>query len=128
MKHAKVAGEVPPSHETKKLHLAGISPDLLTKVLQVFVDMTEPSLLNRCMRKETQNSLYNQVSPCVEVQSASNEKDIYNIIDYLQMTADTDVESLQQAFSKNSKHHIPEEIFDLFKQFRMWRMGPGGDW
>ena len=52
VKRAEAAGEFPSSHETKKLYLSGVSPDFLAKV---FADLTETSLLSRCLRKETQN-------------------------------------------------------------------------
>lgn len=55
VKRAEAAGEAPASHETKKLYLAGVAPDLLKRVCSVFADLTTSSLLGRCLRKETQN-------------------------------------------------------------------------
>ena len=118
-------------HHIKKCHgtskIINITPSTFYKKVE-----EEQRLVKEAANMEVDefsdkiSPLNNQVSPCVEKQSATNERDVYKIIDNMRMTPDIDFESLQKAFTKNSKHHIPEEIFDLFKQFRMWRMGPGG--
>ena len=55
MKRAEAAGEDPEPHSSKNLYLSGLSSDLLRKVFQVFHSLTEPGLLSRCLKKETQN-------------------------------------------------------------------------
>jgi hypothetical protein len=55
VRKAQAAGEVPAPHSTKKLYLSGLSPDLLIHVFRVYLDLTAPALLQRCMKKRTQN-------------------------------------------------------------------------
>lgn len=55
VKRAEATGEVAAPHTSKNLYLSGLTADLLGRVLQVFISLTQPSLLSRCMRKETQN-------------------------------------------------------------------------
>lgn len=54
-KRAEAAGVAPESYTRKNLYLTYLTPEMLKMILQVFVDLTSPSLLDRCLRKKTQN-------------------------------------------------------------------------
>ena len=56
VKKAEAAGTVPAAHSTKSLFLSHISKDLRSKILSVYIDLTSPALLSRCLRKMTQNA------------------------------------------------------------------------
>jgi hypothetical protein len=55
VKKAEAIGEAPASHSTKTLYLSGLSPELRKQVFLVYHDLTATPLLQRCLKKRTQN-------------------------------------------------------------------------
>jgi hypothetical protein len=55
VKKALEDGETPASHSTKNLYLSGLSPVLRKQVFLVYNDLTATPLLQRCLKKRTQN-------------------------------------------------------------------------
>jgi hypothetical protein len=81
VKRAEAAGETPALHTSKHLYLAGLPQDLLRRILQVFMDLTSPNLLHRCMRNQTQNrneSLHSKLwRKCLKVKFAYLERSVF---------------------------------------------------
>ena len=63
------------------LFLSGLSPDLRGRVLQVFISLTQPSLLERCLQNQTQNkneSLHSKLwRKCLKVKFAYLHRTIF---------------------------------------------------
>ena len=55
-----------------------------------------------------------------------NERNVEKIISSMKITPETSLEEMEKAFGSASNHKVPEDILILFKEFRMWRQGPGG--
>ena len=55
-RRAEATGETPASHKTKKLYLARVKPEHLKHILQVYTDLTSAELLQRCLKRTTQNA------------------------------------------------------------------------
>jgi hypothetical protein len=71
----------PASHTTKNLYLSGLSRDLRSLVLRVFVDLSSSPLLQRCLQAHTQNrneSLHSKLwLKCLKVKHAYLQRVVF---------------------------------------------------
>ena len=85
VKKAEAAGVAPDLHSTKNLHLVHLSKELRRHVFQVYLDLTVPTLLERCLKKRTQNaneSLHSKLwMRCLKVKDAKLSRVWFNACD-----------------------------------------------
>ena len=71
---ALLEGSTPAPHSSKNLYLFGMSNELRSKVLRVYLDLTSTELLSRCVKKRTQNpneSLHSKLwRRCLKIKDA----------------------------------------------------------
>ena len=81
VKRAEAAGEDAAPYSSKDLYLSGLSKDLLARILQVFISLTCPTLLSRCLKKETQNrneSLHSKLwKTCLKTKFAYRRRTVF---------------------------------------------------
>ena len=56
VQRAKFRNEPPAPHSTKSLYLSNLDPALLKRVFDVYRDLTQTDLLQRCNKQRTQNA------------------------------------------------------------------------
>ncbi|KAA0189493.1 hypothetical protein HAZT_HAZT001700 [Hyalella azteca] len=56
VRKAEAQNVTPASHSSKDMWLGNLSQPLLAEILKIYIDLTSPELMRRCMKRRTQNS------------------------------------------------------------------------